>query len=438
MAKPGLSQVTTSQTFQSWLDKTNELVTLVGTDVITASVLGDTTSGNATLVGSFTANTVIAFNTMRADTISPKVGSTSISVTSPVSVSSATQTAQTLVSSSGPRLQYSSGAVIWSAGFENVINNNFIVNTGPGANKLTLTPTGNLSVAGTISNSVAGGTIVASLTGDVTGNVTGTVSSLSNHTTNNLTEGSNLYFTTTRARNSISVAGALSYNSSTGVISITDSGIRALFSSGTGISYNASTGNIAVSSAVVLNTRLVSTGNGLIGGGDLSANRTLSADFATQEQAQDGSGSAKVMSPPRTLDAIRANAIRGYIVFNGTTGVVIKSKNLTLSKVGSGNYSIICDSAIRDGSSNWGVVITNIDDGILSQTPIGINSGTVNSFQNNWWNAFATSFTSAGFTVRSKRTYSQWFSFLVGNDNGGGNAFGVEAIDPSYIALVVF
>ena len=45
---------------------------------------------------------------------------------------------------------------------------------------------------------------------------------LSASTTDDVTEASNLYFTTARARNSISVSGDLSYNSATGVISYTD------------------------------------------------------------------------------------------------------------------------------------------------------------------------------------------------------------------------
>ena len=43
------------------------------------------------------------------------------------------------------------------------------------------------------------GNVTGNLTGNVTGNVTGTVSSLSNHTTTNLTEGTNLYYTNARA-----------------------------------------------------------------------------------------------------------------------------------------------------------------------------------------------------------------------------------------------
>ena len=78
--------------------------------------------------------------------------------------------------------------------------------------------------------------IVSDVTGDVTGDVkhsgstvldvssgalTGTVSSIANHSTDNLSEGSNLYHTGARARNSISLVdngdGELSYNSSTGI-----------------------------------------------------------------------------------------------------------------------------------------------------------------------------------------------------------------------------
>ena len=47
---------------------------------------------------------------------------------------------------------------------------------------------------------------------------------LSNHDTGDLSEGSNQYFTTARARTSISASGDLSYNNSTGVISFTASG----------------------------------------------------------------------------------------------------------------------------------------------------------------------------------------------------------------------
>ena len=96
----------------------------------------------------------------------------------------------------------------------------------------TLTVSGNSTVGGTLGvtgaiTATAG--VTGNLTGDVTGNVvgnltgdvTGTVSDVSNHDTGDIAEGSNLYFTTPRARASISAVGNLSYNSTTGVMSYT-------------------------------------------------------------------------------------------------------------------------------------------------------------------------------------------------------------------------
>ena len=92
------------------------------------------------------------------------------------------------------------------------------------------------------------GDVTGDVTGDLTGDVTGTVSSLSNHdtdslsegssnlyytdarwdtrlgtkTTDNLTEGNNLYHTTARVRAAISEASTqLSYNSTSGVLTFT-------------------------------------------------------------------------------------------------------------------------------------------------------------------------------------------------------------------------
>ena len=112
-------------------------------------------------------------------------------------------------------------------------SNNVTVNSGD----VTLS-SGNLVVGGTITST---GVIAAN--GGVTGNVTGTVSSISNHDTGDLSEGSNLYHTTARARGSISVTdaggdGSLSYNSTSGVITYTGPSaaqVRAHFSAGSGI-----------------------------------------------------------------------------------------------------------------------------------------------------------------------------------------------------------
>ena len=51
-------------------------------------------------------------------------------------------------------------------------------------------------------------------------------------------------------------------------------------------------------------TRTVFAGAGLTGGGDLTANRTIAADLATQAEAEAGASSAKLMTPQRVAQAI--------------------------------------------------------------------------------------------------------------------------------------
>jgi hypothetical protein len=99
---------------------------------------------------------------------------------------------------------------------------------------------------------------------NLTGNVTGTVSSLSNHTTTDLAEGTNLYYTDARARAALSAGTGISYNSTTGVISstitqYTDAMARAALSattSGDGsLVYNNTTGVFAYTGPDATNYR---------------------------------------------------------------------------------------------------------------------------------------------------------------------------------------
>jgi hypothetical protein len=55
-------------------------------------------------------------------------------------------------------------------------------------------------------------------------------------------------------------------------------------------------------------TRMIFAGTGLTGGGDLGANRTISADVATQAEAEAGTSSTKLMTPQRTLQTLQSNS----------------------------------------------------------------------------------------------------------------------------------
>ena len=91
---------------------------------------------------------------------------------------------------------------------------------------------------------------IGNVTGNLTGNVTGQVSDISNHTTSDLAEGSNLYYTDTRVRNAVSAVdsggdGAFSYVAATGKFKYrgpSASEVRAHFSAGGDLTYDSTTG----------------------------------------------------------------------------------------------------------------------------------------------------------------------------------------------------
>ena len=62
MSKTLSSINTASDTFQNWVDRTNSIITLIDTEVVTANSTGALTSGNGFVNGHFGANTLVATN----------------------------------------------------------------------------------------------------------------------------------------------------------------------------------------------------------------------------------------------------------------------------------------------------------------------------------------------------------------------------------------
>lgn len=151
MAKPALANITTSQTFQNWFDKTNELVNLFKADAITASGgSGDTTTGNATLAGAFTATNLIANTLLSSDSMSARTAGATIQYQSPIQITGSTNpvVATFNYGASGGRTRYTDGTTAWDVGMENSAQANFIINTGVGTVKFKLTPAGSLTLTG--------------------------------------------------------------------------------------------------------------------------------------------------------------------------------------------------------------------------------------------------------------------------------------------------
>lgn len=174
MAKPGLTSINTTDTFQTWLDTTNELISIIKTDTITASSAnGDSTTGNATLVGSFTANTVVVIGELDTNTLKSRTGNNIDISNATLTVTASAVNTVTNSSTLGPRNIFTNGTTEWRVGFSTSSGSAFIIDTGTGTEKLSLTAAGVLSIP-----SVVATTFTGNLTGAVTGNAT-TASALS-------------------------------------------------------------------------------------------------------------------------------------------------------------------------------------------------------------------------------------------------------------------
>ena len=255
--EPGGSEDTWGDKLNTNLDTIDAIFSSSGTSIALGRV-GILTSPHATnalqVVGNIAASGQVSGVSLKAVTYGISIGSNEVissarNITNIVDIT----TSGDLTLGASPVIDTSSGYIIFksggvttgqftSTGFSVVgntaISGNF--NTSLGGYQI-----GGVTVIDSSSN-IDGATITASsgFSGNLTGNVTGTVSDISNHDTGDLTEGSNLYYTTARfdsafsgkstsdlsegtnlyytdarARGAISVSGnAISYNSTTGVI----------------------------------------------------------------------------------------------------------------------------------------------------------------------------------------------------------------------------
>ena len=142
MAK-NISNINTSDTFQQWLDKTNELSTAFRTDVVTSGSGDSAANGNAAITGNFTAATFLG--DVQTDALSSETASATIQVNSPIKVNGASQTTATFSNGTGGQIEFTNGSLTWDIGLKDS-GGNFIINTGAGADKLSLTSAGTLTV----------------------------------------------------------------------------------------------------------------------------------------------------------------------------------------------------------------------------------------------------------------------------------------------------
>ena len=184
-----IGKITTSQTFQNWFNKTNDLVDALADNVVTASPGGDTTTGSATLTGTITAANVVGSTKVSTDTIQAVTSNASVNFVSPLQVTGAAQTTSTFLFAAGPQTRYSTGTLSWDVGLEDANPGAFIIDTGTGDPKFKLSTAGTLTVPD------------ATITGTFTVGTLSIGSGGGGLSTDDISEGStNLYFTEARAR----------------------------------------------------------------------------------------------------------------------------------------------------------------------------------------------------------------------------------------------
>lgn len=447
MSKPNIQNVTTTQTFQNWFDKTNEMVNIFRDSAITASVSGDTTIGDASLTGEFGANTIVAYPSLHADEFIATTAGGTIDVGSPINITGTTDevVATFTFGGSGGRVRFTEGSNSWDAGMNNVSDLDFAIGYN-GTDLFKLSPTGVLTVDSIVAEtgiSVVGGDITVDnasvtqqltannatiqsltsddirgkFTGDIyhpagnkifenggpaanvpatfTGNVNGTVSSLTNHKTTNLTEGTNLYFTRLRVRET------LTQGTGVGITVDPNDATKTVISIGQPVNI---TSNVRFTSVETT--------------GDIEAGGTVTATSFIGDGSQ--------------LSGIKAPLVKGFITFNGATGQVIASDGLALVKTATGSYTININAGIRKSDSNYGVVIGNVDDKRTSASSTPSTGANKLSNYNAWLDTRATN----SFNIKATRNTNSYAHF-GGNDHNTGSLFGISLVDPDYITVLL-
>ena len=106
-----------------------------------------------------------------------------------------------------------------------------------------------------------------------------------------------------------------------------------------------------LATGVVPVERTITVGDGLIGGGDLSANRTLEIDFATKSEAEAGVNNKKLMTPLRVAEAFNNRVVFAQVDVPPAKGVVTRSASSPT------DYNTIrFTTLLKDTNHEWFVV----------------------------------------------------------------------------------
>lgn len=107
---------TTTDTFGDWIQRTNDIVDLLATRVVTAGITADTTQGDVNLQGALSVNIATARDLLRVSSIDAVSGNPSVNILSQFVFGSTNRTVQINSNSTGPRAQYRNNSINWDIG----------------------------------------------------------------------------------------------------------------------------------------------------------------------------------------------------------------------------------------------------------------------------------------------------------------------------------
>ncbi len=173
---------------------------------------------------------------------------------------------------------------------------------------------------------------------------------------------------------------------------------------------------------------------------NLGSNYTLTLPTNDGSSGQflktDGSGNLSWQTQSETT----LNA-KGFIAFNGGNGSQIRSNGLTVSRTGTGTYTVTIDSGIRTGDSNYCVIMGNIDESgsrSVNQWTTGNGSDANNSgLTDNFRVAFVESRSTNSFAIRAYR-FDSSVVYPSSDDGDRGFSYKRIAVDPDYICVSYF
>lgn len=162
MSYPSIAnvEISANATFETWLNRTNEVVTILRENIITANSTTSNTSGNSFLIGIFSANTLVAVEGIRGGNVST---SNTLTITSNVNISGALTTLTDVSISGNVDVMNVTG---------NISGDNIVAASN--VTSVQITTTGNTTIGGDLTVSantdLTGGHVSIS-TSDFSGNV---------------------------------------------------------------------------------------------------------------------------------------------------------------------------------------------------------------------------------------------------------------------------